>query len=72
MLDIIFTADRDACKFRDSNLTIKEIKQIARENAGRKYPSCTKYVRGLYKHTFIKKVREYQYQAWLDELNSYR
>ena len=72
MLDIIFTADRDARKLRDADLTTQEIKQIARQNAQRKYPSCTKAIRGLYRHTFIRKVREHQYNAWIDELGGIR
>jgi hypothetical protein len=66
MQDIIIAASRDA------DLSKRDIKRIARENAQRRYPRGAKVMRGLYKHTFIRKVRYYEYQAWTDELNSYR
>jgi hypothetical protein len=70
MNNIKFQASSDAYKLRDADLTTQEIKVIAQENANKKYPSWTKLERGLYRHTFIKKVREHQYRAWIDELNS--
>lgn len=72
MLDIITAASRDAYQIRDADLDTSEIKQVARDNAKRRYPRGTRLERGLYKHTFIRKFRYYEYQSWIEELNSYR